>query len=368
MDLRSWRHFDPVLLFTVALLLLVGLAFIYSATWGGEPGLPKDDAIYKQLAYVAVGVFLGGVVMLMDYRLLSSLSVYIYLAVLLLLVVVLASGQTSYGAQRWIDLRFFPLQPSELAKIALVLFLARFLARRQEEMGEIRTVLLSLVILGLPVGLIMLQPHLGTSVVLVAIWLAMVLAAGMRLMHLAGLSLAGLAASPVVWMLLPEYQKSRVLQFLGMGEFNPFGADYNIRQALISIGSGGLTGRGYLSGSQSQLHFLRVRHTDFIFSVLAEEMGFIGSVLVLLLFMLLLWRMLRVATLSRDPFGRYVAVGLTAYIMVQAFINVAMNVRLIPVVGMPLPFVSYGGSSLITSLIAVGILESIVLRHRRLEF
>lgn len=368
MELRVWRHFDIWLLLSVFGLLVLSAAFIYSATWGGEPGLPKDDALYKQVAYALVGVVLATVAVAVDYRLLSNAATAIFVVTLALLLIVLLGGQSSYGAQRWIDLKIFPLQPSELAKIGFIIFLARYLARHEEEMGRFRYVIGSLVILALPVGLILLQPHLGTTVVMGAIWLAMLLAAGMRVLHLFALGGMALAASPAVWLALPNYQQGRVLQFLGQGEANPLGADYNVRQALISIGSGGLTGRGYLSGSQSQLHFLRVRHTDFIFSVLAEEIGFIGACVLLLLFLALLWRTLRVAMLSRDPFGRYVAVGIAAYVMIQAFINVGMNVRLLPVVGMPLPFVSYGGSSLITALVCIGILESIVMRHKRLEF
>lgn len=368
MEFRVWRHFDPWLLVNVFALLAVGFAFIYSATWGGEPGLPKDDAIYKQAAYAMIGLVLAALAVAVDYRLLSSAATAIFMVTLGLLAVVLVGGQTSYGAQRWIDLKVFPLQPSEVAKIGFIVFLARYLARHEEEIGRFRYVVGSLVIFALPAGLILMQPHLGATVILGVIWLAMMLAAGMRVMHLFALGGMGLAASPLVWFMLPEYQQSRVLQFLGQGEANLLGADYNVRQALISVGSGGLTGRGYLSGSQSQLHFLRVRHTDFIFSVLAEELGFIGACALLLLFVFLLWRALRVAMLSRDPFGRYVAVGIAAYILIQAFINVGMNVRLLPVVGMPLPFVSYGGSSLITALLCMGILESIVMRHKRLEF
>ncbi|MHB1004642.1 MAG: rod shape-determining protein RodA [Chloroflexota bacterium] len=368
MGLRVWRHFDFVLMLTVVGLLVTGMAFIYSATWGGEPGLPKDDAVYKQALYGVMGLVLAAVAVALDYRLLNSGATLFYVVCLGLLGVVLLGGQSNYGAQRWIDLRIIPLQPSEPAKIAVVLMLARYLARHEEEIGRFRYVVGSLVIVAIPASLVLMQPHLGTTVVMGTIWLAMMLAGGIRVLHLFALGGMALAASPAVWLALPEYQRGRVLQFFGQGEANPLGADYNIRQALISVGSGGLTGRGYLSGSQSQLHFLRVRHTDFIFSVLAEELGFVGACALLLLFLLLLWRMLRVAVLSRDPFGRYVAVGLASYIMIQAFINVGMNVRLLPVVGMPLPFVSYGGSSLITAILCVGILESIVMRHKRLEF
>ena len=368
MQLRLWRHFDFLLLFTTFALLGLGMAFIYSATWGGKPGLPEDDAIYKQAAYAAVGTLLMVMAILVDYRLLSTIAWPIYVICLGLLGLVLVGGHSSYGAQRWLDLKIFPLQPSELAKVALIIVMAKYLARHEEEMGKLRHVAGSLLILTPPAGLILAQPSLGTAVVLGAIWLVMMVAAGIRWRHILILGLIAAAASPVLWLFMPDYQRDRVLQFLGGGSADPLGDDYNTRQALISIGSGGLWGRGYLSGTQSQLHFLRVRHTDFIFSVLAEELGFFGAVVLLSLFLVLLWRSLRVAQLSQDAFGRFLAVGIASYIMFQAFVNVGMNVRLLPVVGMPLPFMSSGGSSLISALFSIGLLQSVVMRHKRLEF
>jgi rod shape determining protein RodA len=236
-------------------------------------------------------------------------------------------------------------------------------------MGRFRYVIGSLLLIAPPAVLILLQPHLGTTILLGVIWLGMVIAAGIRLWHLLLLGLAGAASSPILWLfVLSDYHKDRLSHFLDPGGGDPLGALFNVRQALISIGSGGFSGRGYLSGTQTQLHYLRVRHTDFIFSVLAEELGFIGACVLLGIFLFLAWRALRVAALSRDAFGRYIAVGVLTYILFQTFINIGMNVRLLPVVGMPLPFVSYGGSSLITALICIGLLQSIVMRHKRLEF
>ncbi|MHB1417236.1 MAG: rod shape-determining protein RodA [Chloroflexota bacterium] len=368
MDLRIWRHFDFPLLLCALVLVGIGMAMIYSATWGGEPGLPTDDSIYRQAIYAAGGLVLMWVAIVVDYRLLGTVAWPFYVLTLVLLVLVLVNGQSSYGAQRWLDLGIIPLQPSELAKIAVILTLARYLARHESEIGRFRHVLGSLAILALPAGLILAQPHLGSVVVLAVVWGSMMLVAGIRWLHVLFLGLIAGVASPAVWLLLPDYQHDRVLQFFDQGAADPLGADYNIRQALISIGSGGFWGRGYLSGTQSQLHFLRVRHTDFIFSVLAEELGFVGACVLLGLFLFLLWRALRVVALSQDTFGRLVAVGVISYIMFQAFINIGMNVRLLPVVGMPLPFVSAGGSALITALACIGLLESIVMRHKRLEF
>lgn len=368
MQLRLWRHFDFLLLFTTFALLGLGMALIYSATWGGKPGWPEDDTIYRQAAYAATGTLLMLAAILVDYRLVGTVAWPLYIVCLGLLALVLVGGQSSYGAQRWLDLKLFPLQPSELAKLALIIAMAKYLARHEGEMGRFRHVLGSLIILAPPAGLILAQPSLGTAVVLMVIWFAMMVTAGIRFRHILILGLIAAAASPALWVLMPDYQRERVLQFFAQGGSDPLGDDYNIRQAIISIGSGGVWGRGYLGGSQSQLHFLRVRHTDFVFSVLAEELGFVGALVLLGLFLVLLWRSLRVATLSQDAFGRFLAVGIASHIMFQAFVNVGMNVRLLPVVGMPLPFVSSGGSSLITALFSVGLLQSVVMRHRRLEF
>lgn len=354
---------------TTFALLGLSVALIYSATWGGESGLPTDDTVYKQVIYAAIGLAVMIVAIVVDYRLLGSIAWLLYVVCLGLLGLVLILGDENYGAQRWLNLGFFPLQPSEIAKVAIIIVLARFFARHEGEMGQFRHVLSSLLIIAPPAALILLQPHLGTTVLIGVVWFGMIVVAGLRLVHLLILALAGAAASPVIWFfVLSDYHKDRLALFLNPGGADPLDAGYNVRQALISIGSGGLTGRGYMSGSQTQLHYLRVRHTDFIFSVLAEELGFIGACLLLGIFLFLVWRALRVAALSRDPFGRYLAVGIVTYIAFQTFINIGMNVQLIPVVGMPLPFVSAGGSSLITALACIGLLQSIVMRHKRLEF
>jgi len=214
--------------------------------------------------------------------------------------------------------------------------------------------------------LIYLQPHLGTVIVLAVVWLAMVLMAGMRLLHLSIMGLAGLLATPLIWFSLKDYMRDRLLLFINPAQ-DP-SARYNIDQALISIGSGGWLGKGYASGSQSQLHFLRVRHTDFIFSVIGEEMGLVGALVLFTLIGVILWRIIRAASLARDGFGRLIACGIAAMIFFQSVVNIGMNLGLLPVMGIPLPFISSGGSSLITLLIAEGLVQSVVMRHRKIEF
>jgi len=288
----------------------------------------------------------------------------LYVVMILFLAAVFEIGQVSGGAQSWLGAG--GVQPSEMAKLVVIVVLAKFLADREERMEELGTVLVSLGIIAVPIVLIYLQPDLGTAIVLIAIWAAMMWTAGMRLRHWLILAVGSAAALPMVWLALEDYMRQRLLLF-----FNPT-ADpdsyFNIHQALVSIGSGGLIGKGLTHGTQSQLHFLRVRHTDFIFAVAAEELGFLGAMVMVGLLFFILWRTLRIAERSRDTFGRLIVAGLAAIVLFQAVINIGMNLGLLPVTGLPLPFVSYGGSSLITLMIGMGLVESVAVRHRKLEF
>jgi rod shape determining protein RodA len=288
----------------------------------------------------------------------------IYVIMLGLLGIVFVIGQVSGGSQRWLGAG--KIQPSELSKIMVVVVLAKFLADREEQLERFSTVLASLGVVAVPTLLIYLQPDLGTALTLVAIWVAMMWTAGMRFRHLLVFGLAGLIALPAGWFYLEDYMRERLLLFINPAS-NP--DDYfNVHQALVSIGSGGWTGKGLTQGTQSQLHFLRVRHTDFIFAVTAEELGFLGAVALLILIVVILWRMLRIAEQSRDTFGRLLAAGVAAVIFFQSVINVGMNLGLMPVTGIPLPFVSYGGSSLLTLMLGLGLAESVAMRHKKLEF
>jgi rod shape determining protein RodA len=288
----------------------------------------------------------------------------LYVLMVVLLGAVFEFGQVSGGAQSWLGVG--AIQPSEMAKIVVIVVLAKFLADREERMEEFGTVLTSLGIVAVPMLLIYLQPDLGTAIVLIAIWVAMMWTAGMRLRHWFTLVVGGAAALPLVWFTLEDYMRQRLLLFLDPAT-DP-DSYFNIHQALVSIGSGGLIGKGLTHGTQSQLHFLRVRHTDFVFAVAAEEFGFLGAMVMVGLLFFILWRTLRVAERSRDTFGRLITAGVAAIILFQTVINVGMNLGLLPVTGLPLPFVSYGGSSLITLMIGMGLVESVAVRHRKLEF
>ncbi|HEY63611.1 MAG TPA: rod shape-determining protein RodA [Caldilineae bacterium] len=360
---RTWRDFDFILLLAVLLLMVYGVAMIRSAT-ANSPSLqelPRRQAIY---GLVGLGVMLT--LALIDYRWLCNLQKPIYLVLIGLLLAVDAIGMTMGGAQRWINLGIVPLQPSELTKVLIILVMARFLSDHEEKMRRPLYVLFALVLLAPPVILIYLEPDLGTAISVAVIGGVMILLSGMRVLHIAVLGATGIAALPVIWMSLEDYMRARILLFLHP-EKDPAGS-YNVYQALISIGSGGLLGKGYGQGTQSQLRFLMVRHTDFIFSVIAEELGFVGAVLLILLILILLFRLIRIAERARDPLGRSIAIGVTTLIFFQSAVNIGMNLRLMPVTGIPLPFVSYGGSSLMTMLMAIGLAESVALHRRKIEF
>ncbi|MDX1522310.1 MAG: FtsW/RodA/SpoVE family cell cycle protein, partial [Anaerolineae bacterium] len=243
---------------------------------------------------------------------------------------------------------------------------AKILADRDGRMNKLPNLLLSLVIIIPPLLLIYLQPDLGTTVIMAVVWLVMALMGGIHFFHIGLLAVGALAISPIVWVTMAEYQRERVLLFLDP-QSDP-DAYYNIQQALISIGSGGTLGQGFGEGTQNQLHFLRVRHTDFIFSVIGEELGLLGSLLLFGIILLLILRVMRAADLTGDPFGRLICVGVATLIFFQSFVNLGVNVGILPVTGTPLPFVSYGGSSLFAFLIAIGLVQSVLMRRKSLDF
>lgn len=366
---RVWSNVDPWLMLATGALVILGLAMVYSATRAFLPseGPWWDTFFGRQVLYVAVGMVVLVLAAAGDYQYLESLHRPLYALGLASLGLVFVVGRVAFGAQRWLDLRLFPLQPSELVKVFLIIGFAKLLAdRRSAALGWGR-LLLTVAYAAVPVAFIYLQPDLGTAVIIGAIWLAMVVASGARLPQFVSIALAGLALIPVAWPLLQDYMRERILVFLNPAH-DPLGAGYNVNQARIAIGSGGMWGQGFASGSQSQLQFLRVRHTDFIFSVLGEELGFAGVLVLVVLLGLLLFRILRVAGQARDEFGRLIAAGTAAMIGFQAYANISMNLGLLPTVGMPLPFVSYGGSALISTLLGIGLVQSVAMRHRRLEF
>ncbi len=358
MNPKAWQRLDWVLLLIVVLLVLFGAAMIDSATVN-SPGV--EDYARRHLTYAAAGFVLLFLIAAFDYRLLTTFQWPAYLAALVLLFAVDAVGQQRGGAQRWLNLGFIEIQPSEMAKGLLLITFAQFLARRRKTITQITTFFGYLLLLIPPVALIYLQPDLGTAISVVFLAMGMFFVAGLPWRYIVATAAAAVVGFPILWMSLAEYMRERVLIFL-----NPSAdpqATYNVRQALIAVGSGGLVGKGYKLGTQSQLHFLRVRHTDFIFPVIAEELGFIGATLVILLFILLLFRLVHIALVARDTFGRLIVAGIALIVFFQAFINIGMTVGLLPVTGIPLPFISYGGTNLLTFLMLMGLAQS-VYAHR----
>ena len=358
----SWRHFDFFLLLIVLALVAIGILMISSATQNSaDPDLA--NAARRQALYALIGVIVLILTATIDYRIWYNARHVLYVLSVIFLVITLIFGSGEIGGVgRWLDLKVFPVQPAELAKVLLILALAGFLANRTDSIRTLRTVVFSLIYIAIPAILVFVQPNLSTAMVYLFIWLAMVIAAGARGKHLATLGGVGLLLMPLMWVAMAQYQRNRITAL-----FSP-DPGYNPTQALIAVGSGGWLGQGYGSGSQSQLHFLKVRHTDFIYSVTAEELGFVGAVLIVVLFGLLVYRLVRIADRSRDGYGEFVVVGIAAMIFFHAAINIAMNLNIGLVAGLPLPMVSYGGSSLITMLLAIGLAESVIMRHRKIEF
>ncbi|MBI4032342.1 rod shape-determining protein RodA [Candidatus Berkelbacteria bacterium] len=352
------RQLDWYLVGTVLLLLVVSVVMIYSLTLvRGQASLA-----WGQAAYGGIGLALAAGVTAINYRRFHLLAPAVYAAVVALLAAVPAVGTTIFGAKRWIDLGVFQLQPSELAKLALVLILARLLADRY---GEVRARDLGVIILALaiPVLLVAEQPDLGTAGVLCLTALLMLAVAKLPRSLWLGLIALGALVVPILFASLEDYQLERIQTFLAPTS-DPYGAGYNVIQSLIAVGNGGLVGQGIGYGTQSQLDFLPVVHTDFIFAGIAESTGLVGSLILITILAVLVSRALLIAHRAPDTFGALVAAGIASLWLVQVAVNIGMNLGLAPVTGIPLPFISHGGTALITNLLAVGILETIAIRAR----
>jgi rod shape determining protein RodA len=367
---KLFRNFDWVLLGVVVAMVTYGIFMIHSASQVlASTGNIFDEPPVRQSIFAVLGFTALGVFALLDYRLYRRIAWFLYGGMIVGLILVLFVGDASYGARRWIEFPFgLQFQPSEFGKVILAITLGRLIAQDQRRIKSLPFLVLTAVVAAVPAGLVFLGPDLGTTSMYFLIWLAVVTVSGARLRHLALLLL------PVVVMafigfrfeLLPAYQVARLQTFLNPAA-DALGEGYNILQAEIAIGSGGLTGKGYMEGTQSQLHYLRVQRTDFIFSVLGEELGFVGAIGLLSLFLVFTLRGARVATLAPDSFGRILVVGIVTMIVAQMFINIGANVRLLPMTGIPLPFVSMGGTALISKLVAVGLLQSVALRRRKAD-
>ncbi len=364
-DRRLFINFDWAFVFLVLLIAGIGVLNISSAT--ASYSTQNTSYALKQIYWILIGLFIVIQVCSIDYHLFEDVAYWCFGGVVLLLLVVLLVGKTSMGATRWLHLGFINFQPSELMKIVIIMVFASYLANFTAAGGlSLKDLVKPFVLLGAPTILIMKQPDLGTATLVVLIAFSMILYAGVRFRAIVTLLLAAIPTVFFGWRYyLRDYQKERLLNFLSP-ERDPLGSGYHIIQSKIAVGSGGLTGKGFMQGTQTQLRFLPEQHTDFAFSVFSEEWGFIGCLVVLLLyFFLILWG-LNIARRCNDPFGRLMAVGVSAMLFWHIVINIGMVIGLFPVVGVPLPLFSYGGTSMITSMVGLGILLNI--RMRRFMF
>ena len=360
--LRLFAQFDWLLALSVFVLLLLGISALYSIGLASNPA--DFTNVTKQLIALTLGVVVALAFAFSNYRLLQSYAGSLYAAGALALTAVLFFGVNRRGTTGWFDLGIVDVQPVEFAKIILVVTLAVLLARRTHRYVGWRTVGVTLIPVLVYVGLVLSQPDFGSAALMLAVWGAMLLFAGLRGRVAATLTGSGVAAALLGWFVFfEEFQKQRILTFLNP-ELDPLGQGYNVVQAKIAIGAGGLFGRGLGFGSQSQLRFLPESQTDFIFAAIAEELGFFGVLLILAAVGLLFYRLWNLVAAARDDFTAYLLTGLGALLFVQFAVNIAMNLGLMPVTGLPLPFVSYGGTALLASMAVFGIIESVALRIR----
>jgi rod shape determining protein RodA len=359
---RLIYHFDWTLFLLALTLAAIGVISVLSATWSGIHH-PLSPLVYHQLLWIGFGLLLMAGSVLIDYRTLGAYAYPLYVIATGLLGVVAVAGHATGGSRRWINLGILKLEPSELAKLALLIVLVRYLRETPPPGGfRLRHLIVPALLLAVPVILVLRQPDLGTALVLILIGVTLIFVGGLNWRTMAILGLAGALVAPVGWHYLKPYQRQRLVSFLDPHS-DPLGSGYHIIQSEIAIGAGGDLGKGFLKGTQARLNFLPEQTTDFIFAVYAEEFGFAGSLLLLGLYSALIARGIWVARRARDRFGSLLAVGITAIIFWQVAINIGMATGMLPVVGIPLPLVSYGGSSLIAMMAAIGILISINTRR-----
>lgn len=364
---RILKNLDWWLIGAVVLLMATGLVLIDSATHSFAVSTGKAWHVQRQSIFMLIGVIMVVVSLKFDYQDLKPYAKYLYIFNIVLLLAVMAVGKTQLGAQRWIQIGSFSFQPSEFSKVFLIICLADFIDRRIEWLDSFKDYLPIFLYIIVPFILVMKQPDLGTSLTFIAILIGMVFVCGFKWKWIACCVSAFVALLPAFWLVLKDYQKNRIRVFLNP-ELDPFGSGYHVIQSKIAIGSGALWGKGWLEGTQSQLNFLPENHTDFIFAVLGEEFGFVGTCFVICLYLVIIWRGITIALNAPDTFGTLLAVGVTSMFMFHILVNIGMTAGIMPVTGVPLPFLSYGVSSLTTNMMLVGILLNINTRQQGLQF
>jgi rod shape determining protein RodA len=370
----SWRYFDFWLLGAIVLATAFGTTMIRSAVAGNEV---LEPLIRRQIYFAVLGIALIFVVASIDYQYWIALYRPIFIVMSVLLFALFLSATAVFGSARWFEVGVLFLQPTEFAKIAAILLLARYFDKTQNRPRDLRWIIVAFLwVMGLGIW-ILLQPNLSNVVVLMVILAALLWLNGIQLKHLLLFGVIGFIAISTVVALsavgiripfLQEYQQQRIANFILPDPNATFGATYNVQQALIAIGSGGLFGKGYGHGTQTQLRFLKVRHTDFIFSAISEEFGLVGGLLVIIIIVLVIWRCIRAAQKARDVAGMTIAYGVATLIFFQGMVNIGVNLNIVPVSGLPLPFISYGGSGLTSLMLGIGLVESVAMRNRQLEF
>lgn len=361
--LSNFRYFDLYIFGSSTLLLILGLLMIYSTTLSSPANLLSHQLIYAVLGFVVLFLLA-----FFDYRKLKKSTGILYILIILALLLVWFLGLNVRGSTRWIDLGIFRVQPAEFAKLVVVVIMAKFLDQSGEKLKDIRYVFLSAIYVSIPALLVLIEPDLGSAMVIFSTWFAMLMFSKMNKKHLAVLLLSIAVISSLSWFfLLHDYQKNRIYTFLDPNQ-DPQGRGYNVLQSIIAVGSGNITGRGVGRGLQSQLKFLPERQTDFIFASTAEELGLLGSSFILGMFGIMFFRLVRATKHARDNFGMYLTLGIFFMLLSQVLINIGMNIGLLPVTGIPLPLLSYGGSSLLTTLAALGVVQSVIARQKAVKF
>ena len=370
----SWRNFDFILLGAIVLASSFGTAMIRSAVAGNEVLQPL---ITRQVYFALLGVVLIFLVGSVDYRYWLALYRPIYLGIMIFLVTLTGFGQSAFGAQRWFQVGVLFLQPTEFAKIVAIIILARYFEVVQYQPRDLKWVFGAVLWASGIILMILLQPNLSNVLLLSVILAVMLWVNGVQVKHvlsavaIGAIAVASLVALSVLGVRVPflqAYQQERIVNFVVPDPNDTYGNRYNVRQALIAVGAGGVFGQGYGHGTQTQLRFLKVRHTDFIFAASSEEFGMIGGALIIVTLAIIVWRCIRAAQKARDVAGSMIAMGVATLIFFQAAVNIGMNLNVLPVSGLPLPFISYGGSGLTALMIGIGLVESVVMRHSQTEF
>lgn len=365
-DTRLLKKIDYGLIITVLLICVIGIIAVNSATYS----LGSERYIKIQVASIIMGMVSIVVILLIDYNMLSKICIPIYIItnLMLLAVLIFGKGSEEWGASRWIRIGSFGFQPADFAKLAIIICLAKFLDDNKEMFHKPIVVFKSLLFVGLPMALILAQPDLGTTLIFGAFVFGMLFVAGLKYKHMIIAGIVGLVTAPFAWFgILKPYQRTRISIFLNP-EQDPMGEGYHTLQSRIAVGAGMVWGKGLFNGSSSQFGFLPQKHTDFIFSVIAEELGFIGVIVLILLYAIMLYKCINIAREAKDDFGAYLATGITFMMAFHIFLNIAMAIGLAPVTGKPLPFVSYGGTFMLTNMMAIGILLNINMRRDKINF